>query len=321
MPRVSVIIPTRNRAALVQKAIESIIASCTDTLQAEIIVVDDGSTDTTESVVRAYPIKYIRGPGKGPSTARNIGLKEATGTYITFLDDDDLWPANNLAQQIKLLEENPQFGAVCSQVMLTDDNAGNASARYPNPPFQSGWMFQDFLGYIPQVGSLLIRSEVVKAVGNFEPELQGGEDWDWALRIARYCQIGFVSEVSLLWRIHGATRVDGAGNKRHEAIAWRRYTDVMLVAHRYMKSDSLKTWMKMQRIILRHKGHYIPIFTDYASQYLQNGNLTRSLYCYWLALRVSPPHIASHLLRTLVRTLQHKIAQYREKQQPSSKQG
>jgi glycosyltransferase involved in cell wall biosynthesis len=305
MPLVSVIIPTRNRAALVQKAIASVLASCNDEFQAEIIVVDDGSTDATESTVRAYPIKYIRGPGEGVSIARNTGLKEATGTYITFLDDDDLWPANNLAQQIKLLEENPQFGAVCSQVVLTNDSTPNASARYPNPPFKSGWMFQDFLSYIPQVGSLLVRRNVVESVGGFEPGLQGGEDWDWALRIARHCQIGFVSEVALLWRMHNTARVDGAGNRRPEDIAWRRYTDVMLVAHRYLESNSLGEWIRTQRIILKHKGHYIPLLIDFSTQYLQKGNINQSLRCCWLALKVSPPHVASHFARSLIKKLRY----------------
>jgi glycosyltransferase involved in cell wall biosynthesis len=305
MPLISVIIPTRNRAALVQKAIESILASQSALLQAEIIVVDDGSTDATEATVKAYPITYLRGPGKGVSIARNTGLKAATGAYITFLDDDDLWPANNLEQQIRLLEANPQFGAVCSQVVLTDDTAASTSARYPNPPFQSGWMFPDFLSYIPQVGSLLVRREVVAAVGGFEAGLQGGEDWDWALRVALHCQIGFVPEVALLWRMHGAARVDGAGNRRPEDITWRRYTDVMTVAHRYIKSDSLQSWIKMQRIILKHKGHYIPLFMDYSAQYLQSSKLNRALRCCWLALRVSPPHLATHIARAITKKLRY----------------
>jgi glycosyltransferase involved in cell wall biosynthesis len=300
-PLISVIIPTRNRAALVQKAIESVMASCNGMFQAEIIVVDDSSTDATESIVRAYPVKYIRGPSDGVSTARNTGLKEATGRYITFLDDDDAWPEHNLTRQVRLLEENPQFGAVCSQVVLTDSNLTIKSNPYPTQPFQSGWMFQDFLRYIPQVGSLLVRREVVDAVGGFERSLQGGEDWDWALRIARYCQIGFVPEVALLWRMYGVTRIDSTENRRYEDIAWRRYKDVMLVAHRYIKSDSLTSWIKAERIILKHKGHYIPLFMDCSTQHIKNGDIKQSLRCCWMALRVSPPHLASYIARAFVK--------------------
>ena len=304
MPIISVIIPTRNRADRVQKAIESVMTSCNDLLQAEIIVVDDGSTDATESLVRAYPVKYIRGFAEGVSIARNTGLREATGKYIAFLDDDDAWPENNLIRQIGLLEENPQFGAVCSQVVLTDSNLENYSAPYPTPPFQSGWMFHEFLSYIPQVGSFLVRREVVDAVGGFECDLQGGEDWDWALRIARYCQIGFVPEVALLWRLYGVARVDTAENRRYEDIAWRRYKDVMRVARRYIKSDSLKGWIKTQRIILKHKGYYTPLFMGCSIQHIRNGDIRQSLRCGWLALRVSPLHMVSYIVRTVVRRMQ-----------------
>jgi glycosyltransferase involved in cell wall biosynthesis len=320
MPLVSVIIPTRNRADLVRRAIESVLASCNTTLQAEIIVVDDGSTDQTASVVQSYPIKYIRGVGKGVSTARNTGLKEATGTFITFLDDDDAWPENNLSLQIKILEEGPEFGAVCSQVVLTNNDLTSYSSPYPAQPFQSGWMFEDFLSYIPQVGSLLVRREVVDTIGGFEPGLHGGEDWDWALRLSRYCQIAFAPEVALLWRMHGATRVDGAGNKRPEDITWRRYTDVMLVAHRYTDRSSLNGWIKTQRIILKHKGHYVPLFIDYANQYLQSGNLNRALGCCWMALRVSPAHLASHSGRAFMRQVRYNTSENRDKRQSSHKQ-
>jgi GT2 family glycosyltransferase len=166
-------------------------------------------------------------------------------------------------------------------------------------------MFDSFLSYIPQVGSLLVRREVVEAVGGFEAELQGGEDWDWALRIARHCQIGFVPKVALLWRMHTIVRVDGAGNRRVEDITWRRYTDVIKVARRYTPRSSLPSWLKAQRIILKHKGHYIPLFIGFAQTYARAGDMMRALYCYWLAVRVSPLHVASHNARALTRSARH----------------
>lgn len=300
MPLVSVIIPTRDRPALVKQAIESVLASCNEVLQAEIIVIDDGSTPIA-SIAQEYKLRYLRGPAKGVSAARNAGMQAATGTYITFLDDDDRWPAHNLLHQMKVLDENPQFGAVCSQVVLTDEHGENFSPPYPNPPFQSGWMFTDFLNYIPQVGSLLVRHDVAKAVGDFDPDLQGGEDWDWALRLARCSQIGFVAEVALLWRIHNTARIDGVGNRHVEDITWRRYTDVMDVAHRHIPSNSPQSWLKKQRLLLKHKGHYIPLFKNYALQYIHKRKVKQSIICYWRAIRISPVHMVSHTIKTLVR--------------------
>jgi hypothetical protein len=149
---------------------------------------------------------------------------------------------------------------------------------------------------------------VVQAVGDFNELLQGGEDWEWALRIARYCEIGFVSQVVLLWRMHGTTRVDGAGNKRAEDIVWRRYTDVMQVAREHITSATEKSWATRQRIVLRHKGHYIPLFMNLGAQHAQSKHWQRALHCYWLALRVSPPHVASHLARNVLNAMRQRRA-------------
>ncbi|MBX0328835.1 glycosyltransferase family 2 protein [Oscillochloris sp. ZM17-4] len=294
-----------------QQAIESVLASCSEALQVEILLIDDGENDETKLIAHRYPLNYLRGPGRGVSAARNVGLREATGSYITFLDDDDTWPANNLMRQIRFLDENPSYGAVCSQVVLTDDAGEICSPPYPNPPFASGWMFNDFLSYIPQVGSLLVRHDIAMAVGDFDPNLQGGEDWDWALRLARICQIGFVAEVVLHWRMHNTARFDGAGNRRIEDITWRRYTDVMDVAHRHIEGGPPRSWLAKQRILLKHKGHYIPLFTRYAIGYARKGKLRQAAICYWLAIRISPLHIVSSTAKTALRQLQSNLSRLR----------
>lgn len=294
MPLTSIIIPTRNRTTLVQQAIESVLASRNEMLTPEIIVVDDGSTDETARKLKDYDLIYLRGPGKGASAARNAGISRATGRYITFLDDDDTWPSHNLRHQIQLLEENQQFGAICSQVVLTDSDGNITSQPYPKTPLTSGWLFEEFLNYIPQVGSLLVRSEVVQEIGGFDPTLMGGEDWDWALRLALHCQIAFVPEIALLWRMHTMSRFDGVGNRLIEKITWRRYNDVMKVAHRYLRRSQQRGWQRRLRIILKQKGHYIPVFLEHAQKYWQDGRYGQALNCYWYAIRISPIHIGSH---------------------------
>lgn len=301
MAPISVIIPTRDRLTLVQQAIESILSNGNESLQAEIILIDDSATDETRALAERYPVRYLRGPGAGVSAARNVGLRTATGAYITFLDDDDTWPAHNLTRQIALLDESPQYGAVCSQVVLTDEGGTITSPPYPNPPFASGWMFDAFLSYIPQVASLLVRREVALSVGDFDPELQGGEDWDWALRLARTYQIGFAPTVAVHWRMHTTARFDGAAARPVDDIAWRRYTDVMDVARRHLGQSQGLGWAKRQRALLKQKGHYIPLFTQYGMAYAHNGKYRRAARCYWRAVRISPLHMLSHAAKTLLR--------------------
>lgn len=105
---VSVIIPTYNRASYIRDAIDSVLSQSTD-WDIEVIVVDDGSTDDTEEIIRQYrsKIKYLKIPHSGkPAVARNAGIKIANGDLIAFQDSDDLWAKGKLKTQLKLFENN-----------------------------------------------------------------------------------------------------------------------------------------------------------------------------------------------------------------------
>lgn len=306
MPSVSVIIPTRDRTELLIKALESVLAS-SGGLEVEILLVDDGSTDATRLAVRDYPVRYLRGPQISAAAARNVGLRAATGSYVTFLDDDDLWPENNLLSRVEFLERNAQYGATCSRVILTDEEGNITSPPYPDPPLKSGRMFNDFIYYIPQLASLLVRRDYVQKVGEFDESLHGGEDWDWALRLARTCQIGFLREISVFWRIHDASRFEGPGERQIEDISWRRYNDVMKVAQHHLNSASGIGWLERQRALLKHRGAYIHLFTRYGWYYARRGRLLRAALCFSRAVRISPLHVISHGSRLFKRKAQ-KIA-------------
>jgi glycosyltransferase involved in cell wall biosynthesis len=121
-PRVSVIIPTYNRAGLISQAIDSTLQQTfTDY---EIIVVDDGSTDDTESVVRRYGdrVRYAWTPNGGAGHARNVGMAQARGDYLTFLDSDDLLYPYALEVSTRLLARFPAAAMVCSEVTGFDDH-------------------------------------------------------------------------------------------------------------------------------------------------------------------------------------------------------
>ncbi|MGA7301658.1 MAG: glycosyltransferase family A protein, partial [Candidatus Sulfotelmatobacter sp.] len=110
-PKVSVVIPTYNRAGTVPRAIESVLAQTFTDL--EVIVVDDGSSDDTGKVLGEMfgeRIRYFAQVNQGASIARNRGIEEARGEWIAFLDSDDLWEKEKLEWQLKALE---QFAPQC----------------------------------------------------------------------------------------------------------------------------------------------------------------------------------------------------------------
>lgn len=122
---VSVILPTFNRAHLICEAIDSILNQTYQKFQ--IIVVDDGSTDSTAEVLKSYNdrITYIKQENKGPGNARNLGLAVSDGDYIAFLDSDDIWFKNKLELQVAVMEKLPEIGFLCSDFCILKNSEEN----------------------------------------------------------------------------------------------------------------------------------------------------------------------------------------------------
>ncbi len=124
-PKTSVVIPTYNRAKLLPHSIESVLSQTFQDF--ELIIVDDGSIDKTEKVVKKFQKKdkrifYYFQENKGPATTRNVGIKKAKGEYIAFLDSDDMWLSKKLEKQIRIFENsnNNELGCVFSYGIIRD---------------------------------------------------------------------------------------------------------------------------------------------------------------------------------------------------------
>ena len=120
MEIVSVIIPTYNRADLIRETIDSVLSQTYP--EFEILICDDGSTDNTQEIINSYNdsrIKYLYQKNSGlPAKARNLGLQVAKGSYIAFVDSDDIWLPTKLAKQIQILQKKPQIMAVASNAIV-----------------------------------------------------------------------------------------------------------------------------------------------------------------------------------------------------------
>ncbi len=161
---VSVIIPTHNGSKTIAAAIASIRAQ--EGVH-EIIVVDDGSTDETASILETFAnVIVVRQENRGPAAARNAGVLRASAPIIGFLDDDDLWCPGKLAQQLEVLATHPDALATLGHSALVRD--GDTSV--PEPRF------------LYLVGAVLVRREGFQRVGMFDETLQASEDVDWFLR-------------------------------------------------------------------------------------------------------------------------------------------
>ena len=148
MPRVSVVIPTYNCEQFLDRTIDSALRQTYQDF--EIIVVDDGSTDGTQSLVAGYgkAVRYVYQPNQGASAARNTALSQASGEFIAYLDADDLWLPEKLARQVEFLDAHPACGFVHTEVSVIDEQDNVLHARFnleTNRPVPQGRCMRDVL--------------------------------------------------------------------------------------------------------------------------------------------------------------------------------
>jgi glycosyltransferase involved in cell wall biosynthesis len=195
-PLVSVIIGAYNAEKYLAQAIESILAQTfTDY---EIILIDDGSTDRTKEIAQSYPeIRYFYQENQGVAAARNRGVAESLGEYLTFLDADDLWLPDKLALQIEIFAQKAQVDIVTGYIkqFVSPDIDPIEARKYAVPT-------------TPQVGYSLVASmltrEVLRITGDFHQNLSIGETISWfALALEKNLRIEILPQIVAKRRIHG----------------------------------------------------------------------------------------------------------------------
>jgi glycosyltransferase involved in cell wall biosynthesis len=209
MPRVSVIIPTYNRAHLIGEAIDSVLAQTYRDF--EVILVDDGSTDNTRDVLRKYDgqITYLYQDTQGRSKARNTGIGMATGEYIAFLDSDDVWLPHKLERQVPLLDADLAIGLIHSFTEVIDEHgrllpeATSSRLVAYDKALKKGYTYEAMSGHcLMFLSTVFIRRECLEAVGPFDPDIPAFEDWDLYLRVALKYRIATIPEPLVRFRIH-----------------------------------------------------------------------------------------------------------------------
>ena len=188
-PLVSVVVPTRDRAAMLPAALGSVLAQSWPHL--ELLVVDDGSTDATAEVVAALGddrVRYLPQDPHGVSEARNHGLREARGTYIAYLDSDNAWRPETLRTMVGFLASEG-FRAGYSAIELHSE----AGTEYRAAPFDRAALRER--NYI-DCNVLVHERSLIDEVGGFDVALRRVVDWDLVLRIAEVTELGFAGFVS-----------------------------------------------------------------------------------------------------------------------------
>jgi glycosyltransferase involved in cell wall biosynthesis len=187
-PSISVVIPTYNCAVLLPKAIRSAYAQTIAPIQ--VIVVDDGCTDDTGDVVGRLAgslpdtFTFIRKPNGGEASARNCGVAAATGEYVAFLDQDDMWLPNKFERQLALFQSTPSPSLVftaLTRVSRDTREPVRIEGWKPDPVHTLARLME---GCCVTPSTVIVRRDALTAVGPFDESLWLGNDWDMWLRLA-----------------------------------------------------------------------------------------------------------------------------------------
>lgn len=205
MPKVSIIVPTHNRARMLRAAIASVLDQSHQDF--EIVVIDDGSTDDTEAAVARFRdarIHYSRNPKNlGESGSRNAGLARATGEYIGFVDDDDTWLPTKLAAQVGLLDRCPKkVGGVYTGYFRID--AATGATIDTILPDKRGNVYDDLRSYnwVGTPSTVLLRRECFDKAGQFDEQLKFGPDYDMWIRISKFYEFEFIRQPLVRYTVH-----------------------------------------------------------------------------------------------------------------------
>jgi glycosyltransferase involved in cell wall biosynthesis len=194
-PFISVIVITYNAAEYVGHAIDSVLQQSWANL--ELIVVDDGSTDDTPSVVARFTdprLRYVTQSNRGPNSARNHGIREARGDYVAFLDADDWWLPDKLCRQVARAREYPTAGLVYSLAVSVREN-GEHGVRFGS--VMNGRAIDQLLKgncIAGSASSAMVKRQAIDAVGVFDESLQYAEDWEYWIRVASRFDVACVPE-------------------------------------------------------------------------------------------------------------------------------
>ncbi len=236
----SIIMPVYNGEKYLRQAIESVLAQTYS--RWELIVIDDGSTDNTSNIVKSYNeprIRYIFQENRGQAAALNHGLGLAEGGFITTLDADDWYPPNSLEERVSFLTKNLNFGAVYGDGFYCKESGENLLRFSEHMPNGISGDVYDMLIVSPFYGTgatVLIRKSVLDQYNiRYDESIIWCQDWDFYIRLASITTFGYVSSVTIQYRLHadGMTiavpkgkRLDSVVRTRHKILASPRYKDV-----------------------------------------------------------------------------------------------
>lgn len=284
-PRVSVLLPTYNRAAYLRQAIESALNQTFRDI--EVVIVDDGSTDDTAQIVQRINdprVRYIYQANRGVAAALNTAWRASRGDYLARLDSDDIWLPNLLAEFVTTLDADPDLGLVYARAQWMDAQ-GNALPQILGAPekFPGQWLKSLVYGDCVCPIAVMFRRDCMERTGGYDESLIGNEDWDLWLRMAMHYRFAFRNEILARYRAHSQNLTSSVS-----ARSLRLFDDRLRVLEKFFaRSDVPADVLPLKPIAFRN------VYIDIAMRHFTAKRWRTGFdYC-TRAIRIGPNHLTA----------------------------
>ena len=280
-PKISVVIPTYNRAHLLPECLQSVLAQSFQDL--EIIVVDDGSIDNTREVVSSFPVRYCYQENQGPAAARNRGVGLARGEYVAFLDSDDLLAKDSLKMSVEVLDKHPEVGFSYGQAYQTDhkgyvfglENTGSIHSAIR----EGSEEIRRFLisGNHITLSTVVARRSCLNTVGLFDTGFRSGsEDLDLWMRLSKKYAVAYIAEPLAKYRLHPQKFCSGRTLEE-----WEQTNSLILES--IFNDEELGSSFSS----LRRRAYFV-LFSNFANRAHFRGDAKNCRHYLWKALSTDP---------------------------------
>jgi glycosyltransferase involved in cell wall biosynthesis len=211
-----------NVAPYVGEAVQSLLSQ--RGVDLEVIIVNDGSTDGTADVLRQFAgdsrVTIIDQSNRGSSAARNAAAKAAHGTYLAFLDGDDVAMPDRCALSVRCLERHPDAALAYGSIEVIDETGHVRSSRRHSARYKSGFVGRPlrYRNFIP-FSTAMVRADVFRALGGFDDTIRSSEDWDFVFRLSRQFPIVYVGECLAKYRLRADAKTSNVDEKERAYLA------------------------------------------------------------------------------------------------------
>lgn len=277
MPRVSILIPTYNRADYILEAIASAQAQTFQDI--EIVVVDDGSTDHTRELVRALPdarVRYLYQENRGVSAALNTAWRAAQGEFVAFLGSDDVMLSHQVATLFPLIAQDGALGIVYARAQaMNPQGEPLPQILGASPKFHERALASLLYGDCVCAIACLARRAALERANGFDESLIANEDWDLWIHLAEFAEISFHDEILARYRMH-PTSLTGARSEKYQRVVLDR---VRLIENYYARPNIPREALDVKTLAFRN------VYMDAGIRLLAVGKTRAAFNYFWRAIR------------------------------------